>query len=213
VARPAVGFPRLDGAAVDGWPRTTGRVGAVGEGWHITLASFAVIEGWGTAAVARPPWPGQGQPFTGEVAADGGWYAWRLSSANHRELGRGIAVHASLESVLGSLLHLRANAPRAVISYSIAPSGGLWTWRLSIDALATATSSRAYHRQREAAYAAAAFTAAVRIAVIPTVACRRHRSAQMNNRRTPNGEAAYGPSAPFETLLSPPSVGLSQPPS
>jgi hypothetical protein len=147
------------------------------------------------------------------VAADGGWFAWRLSSANHRELGRGIAVHASLESVLGSLLYLRANAFRAVLSYAIAPSGGLWTWRLSIDTVAAATSSRAYYRQREAAYAAAAFTAAVTVAVVPTVAGRRHRGAQMNNRRTPNGEAAYGPSSPFETSLSPPSVGLSQPPS
>ena len=193
--------------------RTTGQVGAVGEGWHITLASFTLIEGWGTAAVARPPWPGQGLPFTGEVAADGGWYAWRLSSANHRELGRGIAVHASLESVLGSLLYLRANAVRALVSYAIAPSGGLWTWRLTIDAVPTGTSSRAYYRQREAAYAADAFMAAVSVAAIPTVAGRRHRGAQMNNRRTPNGEAAYGPSSPLETSLSPPSVGLSQPPS
>jgi hypothetical protein len=183
------------------------------EGWHITLASFAVIEGWGTAAVARPPWPGQGQPFTGEVAADGGWYAWRLSSANHRELGRGIAVHASLESVLASLRRLRANAARAVISYAIVPSGGLWTWRLTIDAAPIAISSRAYYRQREAVYAAAAFMAAVTVAVIPTVAGRRHRGAQVNNRRTPNGGAAYGPSSPLETSPSPPSVVLSQPPS
>jgi hypothetical protein len=147
------------------------------------------------------------------VAADGGWYAWRLSSANHRELGRGIAVHASLESVLASLLHLRANAVRAAISYAIAPSGGRWTWRLTIDAVPTATSSRAYFRQREAAYAAAAFMAAVTVAAVPSVAGRRHRGAQMNNGRTPNGEAAYGPSSPFETSLAPPSVGLSQPPS
>jgi hypothetical protein len=179
----------------------------------ITLASFAVVEGWGTAAVARPPWPGQGQPFTGEVAADGGWYAWRLCSANHRELGRGVTVHASLESVLGSLTYLRSNADRGVIGYLIAPSGGLWSWRMTIDAVSTATSSRAYYRQREAAYASAAFLAAVTVAVIPTVAGKRHRGAQMNNRRTPNGEAAYGPSSPFETALATPSVELSQPPS
>jgi hypothetical protein len=142
----------------------------------ITAASFGVIAGWGTDALARPPWPGQGQPFAGRVATDGTWYAWRVCGANHRELGRGSSVHPDLEAALRSVEDLRANAGSAVISYAIAPSGGLWSWRMTIDAEPVATSSRAYFRQREAAYAAAAFTAAIAVAVIPTVSSRRHRS-------------------------------------
>jgi hypothetical protein len=124
-----------------------------------------------------------------------------------------VTVHPRLDSVLRAIEHLQAHLDRAVLSYVITPSGGQWTWRLTVEAVPVATSSRAYFRQREAAYAAAAFTAAVPVAVVPTMATRRHVPAQMNNRRTPNDEVAYGPSPPFETPVVPPSVGVSQPPS
>jgi hypothetical protein len=163
-------------------------VGAALEGRHITAAWFGVIEGWGSGAVARPPWPGQGQPFSGETAADGSWCAWRVCGANHRELGRGISVHPDLDSVLDCVGHLRAHIERAVVSYAMSPSGALWCWRMTIDAAPVATSSRAYFRQRECAYAVAAFTAAIRVAAIPTAASRRHWAGQPNGRRTPKDE-------------------------
>lgn len=71
--------------------------------------------------------------------------------------------------MLAAIDHLRAHLDRAVLSYVITPSGGQWTWRLTIDAELAATSSRAYFRQREAAYAATAFAAAVPVAVVPTM--------------------------------------------
>jgi hypothetical protein len=122
-------------------------------------------------------------------------------------------VHPRLDAALHAIEELRVHLDRGVLSYVIAPAGGQWGWRLTIDARPVAMSSREYFRQREAAYAATAFLAAVPVAVVPTVATRRHVPAQMNNRRTPNGEVAYGPAPPFETPVVPPSVGLSQPPS
>jgi hypothetical protein len=212
--RLAVGLSRLDGPGSRCQLRIgPGLLGAVQEGRPITAASFGVIAGCGTAAAARPPWPGQGQVFAGKAAADGSWFAWRVCGANHRELGRGVMVHPRLESALSAIEHLRTHLDLAVLSYLITPSGGQWTWRLAIDAEPVATSSRAYYRQREAAYAAAAFTAAVPVAVVPTVATRRHVPAQMNSRGTPNGEVAYGPSPRHETPVAAPSVGVSQPPS
>jgi hypothetical protein len=123
--------------------------------------------------------------FAGKAAADGSWYAWRVCGANHRELGRDVKVHPRLESALLAIEHLQAHLDRDVLSYLISSSGGQWTWRLPIDAEPVATSSRAYFRQREAAYAAAAFTAAVRIAVVPTVATRHYVPGQIDDRGKP----------------------------
>jgi hypothetical protein len=183
--RLAVGLSGLDGPGSRCQLRIgPGLLGAVREGRHITAASFGVIAGYGTAAAAHPPWPGQGQVFAGRAAADGSWYAWRVCGANHRELGRSVKVHPRLESALSAIEQLRAHLDRAVLSYLIAPSGGQWTWRLTIDTESVATSSRAYFRQREAAYAAAAFTAAVGVAVVPTVATRRHVPVQIDDLPT-----------------------------
>jgi hypothetical protein len=176
----------------------TGPVGAVQEGRHITAASFGVIGGCGTGAAARPPWPGHGQVFAGKTAGDGSWYAWRVCGANHRELGRGLNVHPRLESALQAIEHLQTHLDRGVLSYLLTPSGGQWTWRLTIDAEPVATSSRAYFRQREAAYAAAAFTAAVRVAVVPTVATRRPAPAAID---------ALPSVAPCRASLVPPATG------
>jgi hypothetical protein len=172
-ARLVAGFSRLDRPQ----PFTTAGSGRPGSalaerGRSITAASFGVIEGWGTAAAAHPPWPGQGQAFAGDPASDGHWFAWRVCGANHRELGRGTSVHPDLESALRSVAGIRTDVGRAVLSYAITSPGGHWTWRMTVDAQPVATSSRAYFRQRECAYAAAAFTAAVSVAMVPTISGR-----------------------------------------
>jgi hypothetical protein len=177
------------------------------------VATFGVIEGSGIDGAAHPTWPGQGQPFAGETAPDGSWYAWRVSGANHRELGRGMTVHPDLAGVLRAIVELRDGLDRAVLSYITAPAGAHWTWRLVIDSQSIAMSSRTYFRQRECAYAAAAFMEAVRAAPIPTVAGRRHRAFQVNERRTPNDQGAYGLPAQTESQDPPLSVNLGRTPS
>ena len=162
---------------------------------------------------ARPTWPGQGQSFTGNTAADGSWYAWRVSGANHRELGRGLEVYPDLDGVLSAIEALQSGIDRTVLSLIIAPAGGHWTWRMSLDGRLVAMSSRAYYRQRECAYAAAAFTTSVRVAPVPNVSGRRRRAAQMNDRRTPNDQAAYGLPSQAESAAPPLSVNLGRTPS
>lgn len=169
--------------------------------------------GWGRDDEARPGWPGQGLPFTGETSPDETWYAWRLSGANHRELGRATAVQPDLASARLAIVEFRSTIDRAVLSFVIAPTGGHWTWRMIIDGVPAAVSSRSYFRQRECAYAATAFTAAVDVATVPTVADKRHRTHQMNGRRTPHGEVAYGLPAPTESPDPPLSVDLGRMPS
>jgi hypothetical protein len=181
-------------------PRAGAGSAPSGEGCLIAIASFGVIVGWGRDATARPPWPGSGLPFAGEIAADQTWYAWRVSGANHRELGRSTMVHPDIASVLSAIKEFRVNIDKAVLSFTITPAGGHWTWRMVIDGEPAATSSRSYFRQRECAYAATAFTAAIEVATIPTVPGRQQRALQMNGRRTPHGEVAYGLPAPAESL-------------
>jgi hypothetical protein len=179
----------------------------------ITVASFAVIEGVGRDGDAHPTWPGQGQAFTGETADDGSWYAWRVSGANHRELGRGTEVYPDLLGVLGAIEAFQRAIDRVTLGFLIAPPGGHWTWRMSLDGRLVAMSSRAYYRQRECAYAATAFTASVRVAPIPTISGRRHRAPQVNERRTPNDQAAYGLPSQTESPGAPLSVNLGRTPS
>jgi hypothetical protein len=190
-----------------------GRGALPGEGRLITVASFAVIEGVGRDDDAHPTWPGQGQPFTGETADDGSWYAWRVSGANHRELGRGTEVYADLLAVLNAIETFQGCIDRVALSFLIAPPGSHWTWRMSLDGRLVAMSSRAYYRQRECAYGATVFTASVRVAPIPTLSGRRQRSLQMNERRTPNDQGAYGLPAQAESPGDPLSVNLGRTPS
>jgi hypothetical protein len=127
-----------------------------------------VIEGSGTGDDARPAWPGSGQPFVGETAPSGSWYAWRLSGGNHRELGRSAAVHPDRQSVVQAVERLRGSVDRAMVTYVISPTGGQWTWRMTVDGEPVATSSRAYFRQRECAYSSQVFLSAVGTGAIGT---------------------------------------------
>jgi hypothetical protein len=99
-----------------------------------------------------------------------------VCGANHRELGRSSSVHPDVASALRAIEHLQANIAHAVLSHVITTSAGIWAWRMTIDAAPVATSSRAYFRQRECAYAAAACVAAIAGAAIPTLSGRRPRA-------------------------------------
>jgi hypothetical protein len=125
---------------------------------------FLFVVGVGRGPEAHPVWPDVHQNFDGEVDADGSWVAWRLTGANHRELGRSSRVFPDLASAQldAAVLHERINDAQAHIL--TVPHTGTWGWRLRLDELPVATSSRGYARHRECTYNVAAFVAAAGIA-------------------------------------------------
>ncbi|HWA66161.1 MAG TPA: hypothetical protein VG899_07310 [Mycobacteriales bacterium] len=95
---------------------------------------------------------------------DGSWFAWRLTGANHRELGRSCRVFPDLASARDDAARLRERVGEAEVSVLTVPRTGTWGWRLRLDGVAVATSSRGYARHRECTYNASTFVAAAAVA-------------------------------------------------
>ncbi|HEX3705633.1 MAG TPA: hypothetical protein VHV76_03300 [Mycobacteriales bacterium] len=121
---------------------------------------YLFVLGVGEGAAAHPVWPDLHQPFEGEVDVDGSWFAWRLTGANHRELGRSCRVFADLVGARDAAADLRERVDDAEITVLTVPRLGTWGWRLRLDGVAVATSSRGYARHRECTYNASTFVAA-----------------------------------------------------
>lgn len=127
---------------------------------------YLFVLGIGEGESARPMWPDLHQPFQGEADVDGSWYAWRLTGANHRELGRSCRVFADLRSARDAATTLRERVQDAEVTVLAVPRTGAWGWRLQLDGVAVATSSRSYARHRECIYNANTFVAAAGIAAL-----------------------------------------------
>jgi hypothetical protein len=125
---------------------------------------YLFVLGVGEGAAAHPVWPDLHQQFEGEVDVDGSWFAWRLTGANHRELGRSCRVFADLAGARDDAAALRDRVPDAEINVLTVPRTGTWGWRLRLDGVAVATSSRGYARHRECTYNASTFVAAAAVA-------------------------------------------------
>jgi hypothetical protein len=125
---------------------------------------FLTVVGVGRGPQAHPVWPDVHHPFQGELDADGSWVAWRLTSANHRELGRSARVFPSLALARNDWSVLRRRVAETQAVLLAVPHTGRWGWRLSLDEVPVATSSRGYARHRECTYNLAAFVAAAAIA-------------------------------------------------
>lgn len=130
----------------------------------MTHPRFLFVVGAGRGANAHPMWPGIHQDFEGDVDADGSWVSWRLTSANHRELGRSCRVFRDLEHAWHDVGRVLDRIDDAEATITPVPHAGTWGWRLSIDDAAVATSSRGYSRPRECRSSLAAFVAASAIA-------------------------------------------------
>jgi hypothetical protein len=132
----------------------------------VKTSRFLFVIGVGRGPAAHPVWPDVHQPFVGEPDEDGSWVAWRLTGANHRELGRSSCVFPDLEQARldAYRAHDRISAAQAHIV--TIPNTGTWGWRMSLDDVLFATSSRGYARHRECTYNVAAFAAAAAIAEI-----------------------------------------------
>jgi len=168
------------------------------------------LAGAGRGGDARPPWPGLHNPFDGEVDATGRWVAWRLVGANHRELGRSTVVFPTLDRARAAVGMLAVRIADLDGQVRTGAPGGAWTWRVALDDLPVATSSRSYSRQREAAYNIAAFLAAVPLARLATTvvgSSRPDRGARsgpvVNVRCTPDDQLPHVSEAASESAVCP----------
>lgn len=127
---------------------------------------FLFVLGVGQGVAAHPVWPDLHQPFEGETDGDGSWFAWRLTGANHRELGRSSRVYPDLAGARDAVVLLQTRIQEADVAILNVPRTGTWGWRLRIDDHPLATSSRGYSRHRECTYNATAFLQAASIAEI-----------------------------------------------
>ena len=73
---------------------------------------------------------------------------WRLISSNNWELGRCSAPRRDLDTCVHEVLSLRESIDRAVEDVVADPKGG-WRWRLALDGVPIAVSSRSFLRRVE----------------------------------------------------------------
>lgn len=97
--------------------------------------------------------------LTGETARDR--VIWTLVSPNNRQLGRGATAHLTYDECQAAVRRLRAGYPQAQPLVASEGGGGRWSWRLDLDGLPVATSSRSYLRIRECHYNLERFLVAV----------------------------------------------------
>jgi len=95
------------------------------------------------------------------VGAANPTFGWRLLGPNHRELGRGSTLAASLDEAaqraewLSRHVHSMNTSHRRI---DVSPGG--WVWHLEDETGPVAHSSRTYAREREALYCLRAFATA-----------------------------------------------------
>ncbi len=90
---------------------------------------------------------------------------WRLLSNNNRDLGRAASIFEDVDSCLVAVGHLRRNVGSST-PVSLRAGRADWTWRVQVDQLPVAVSSRRYQRRVQAEYACGVFLGLITEAVI-----------------------------------------------
>jgi hypothetical protein len=85
-----------------------------------------------------------------------GGATWRLLSNNNRDLGRAVSIFEGVDGCLVAVEYLRRNAGRAT-PVSLRAGRADWTWRVQVDQVPVAVSSRRYQRRVQAEYACGVF--------------------------------------------------------
>jgi hypothetical protein len=134
---------------------------------------FLFVGGTGSGPAAHPMWPDIHQAFLGEVDSEGSWVAWRLTGANHRELGRSTRVFPDLGRARQDAMILHTRIADAHAHIVTIPKTGTWRWQMTLEDVVVATSSRGYARQRECLYNVQAFAAAAAIAELTEAEVQR----------------------------------------
>jgi hypothetical protein len=132
----------------------------------VKTSRFLFVVGMGRGPTAHPVWPDVHQQFLGEPDGEDSWVAWRLTGANHRELGRSSRVFPDLDRARQDAFTVRDRITEAQAHIVTVPNTGLWGWRMALDEAEVATSSRGYARHRECMYNVAAFVAAAATAQV-----------------------------------------------
>lgn len=104
--------------------------------------------------------PGHGRPgrplTVDAVIDDGSRFGWRLLAANNREVARSTITFPDVPASLEAIGLLQARHRDGVLT--AARSGRAeWTWRLRVDSIDLAMSSRAYQRRLQCEAAGALF--------------------------------------------------------
>lgn len=77
------------------------------------------------------------------------WFAWRLLSANNRELGRSYTTFPDTSACAEAVAVLRTRIGDAEPAIVAGLRTGWWHWEVSVDGVAIAISARSFTRQRE----------------------------------------------------------------
>jgi hypothetical protein len=120
------------------------------------------LRGMDTTAVAA-----RMLPVVADPAGRGDWYGWRLMGANNRELGRSALSFLSYPLARRAVMQLKRGIERLVPHSTTDPLTGRWGWRLDLDDLAVAVSSRWYERDHDGRLGAAKFVALTVEAELP----------------------------------------------
>jgi hypothetical protein len=86
---------------------------------------------------------------------------WRLLSGNNRDLGRAASAFPDTRSCLTAVRELRRMLPGAVVAVGSPDGRGRWTWRIRLDSVEVAVSSRGYQRRVQAEAACRVFLSLV----------------------------------------------------
>jgi len=125
---------------------------------YVALARFTIFV---VPARGRP-----GRPLRGDDVLGGDLkLSWRLLAANNRDVARSAEHFTDLAACLDGVRTLQANVASSV---AVATRTGRadWSWRLRIDGVDVAVSSRTYQRRLQCEAACALFMSLVPDAVI-----------------------------------------------
>ena len=91
------------------------------------------------------------------------WFAWRLLSANNRELGRSYSTFRDTSACADAVAVLRTRIGDAEPAIVAGLRTGWWHWAVSVDGVAIAISARSFTRQRECEHNLEQFMAGVNV--------------------------------------------------
>jgi hypothetical protein len=84
---------------------------------------------------------------------------WRLLSGNNRDLGRAAESFPDVAACLTAIERLRIALASPAVTVSSPDGRSRWTWRVAVDSVDGAVSSRVYQRRVQAEAACAVFLA------------------------------------------------------
>jgi hypothetical protein len=105
-------------------------------------------------------WFGQGQV---PIPHQSMWCAWRLLSANNRELGRSYTTFADAAACAAAVALIRSHIVDAEAAIVAGLRTGLWHWEVGVNATPIAISARSFTRQRECEHNLEQFLAGVNV--------------------------------------------------